>query len=627
MYSCVTNSLTPVTPATGQNAAQTAILSTFSGNTPGSTLFKFDQYGISSVTEHEVSSGSSTGGSGTWSKTATGLVADENYQFRGFVDDLAFFGPAYGNTLSGRTAAMVAAADTPGSSAVTASMATISCGYTPNVLRSSCSAQLQYKKTTDVSWTNAGSAQTTGGYGATSISRDITGLDASTQYQVRLVITRTTINNTSLTSATASFTTLAGEPLVTTDAASGVAATSANLNGTLDINEGTSVEVYFEYGTDSGLAGASSTIPVSESADGSFQTAVGSLVATTTYYFRAVVTFSTPTGSPNYGDILSFTTPADPQADAAEEDHVMFMEMQGRYGVAKTIAFTLRQPASSSSDLLFTGTAPLQADVQIFTDGSLQGSSSDNAPAQVGSTQLYTLQLSAAEMTADEYVDVVIHDASATTFRDLHIRIWTKWERSEMLIDAATGSKANTTAFKAIGYGSGHGISAVQGATGLDIDGIIGQHYQRTGTAQAGGASSITLDASASATNDYYNGSVIEIIAGTGAGQARVITDYDGGTLVATVDTSWATNPSSDSVFLIRGGTRPWDLSPGVELSAIPTAASGFGKLVQFVFQRFAYKITQTATIQTLYKADSATSLGTRSASDNGVTQSLGKVS
>lgn len=84
--------------------------------------------------------------------------------------------------------------------------------------------------------------------------------------------------------------------------------------------------------------------------------------------------------------------------------------------------------------------------------------------------------------------------------------------------------------------------------------GTFGQSAQviRTGTAQGGGASTITLDASASATNDLYNYNVIEIISGTGAGQARQITDYVGSSKVATVGLAWTTQPSTDSVFVIR---------------------------------------------------------------------------
>lgn len=81
-----------------------------------------------------------------------------------------------------------------------------------------------------------------------------------------------------------------------------------------------------------------------------------------------------------------------------------------------------------------------------------------------------------------------------------------------------------------------------------------GPGYIRKGTAQAGAASTITLDASASAVNDFYNGNLIVIESGTGAGQARIVTDYDGSGKVATVGENWATNPASGSVFMILPG-------------------------------------------------------------------------
>jgi len=73
------------------------------------------------------------------------------------------------------------------------------------------------------------------------------------------------------------------------------------------------------------------------------------------------------------------------------------------------------------------------------------------------------------------------------------------------------------------------------------------------GLAQAGAATTITLRAGAEATDDYFNDLTVMIIDGTGAGQARLITDYDGATRVATVDT-WVTNPDSTSDYQIIPG-------------------------------------------------------------------------
>lgn len=74
-----------------------------------------------------------------------------------------------------------------------------------------------------------------------------------------------------------------------------------------------------------------------------------------------------------------------------------------------------------------------------------------------------------------------------------------------------------------------------------------------SGTAQAGGASTITLRSGASATNDYYKDQVVFVVTGTGAGQTNRITGYVGSTKVATVGTAWATQPDATSTYLVLG--------------------------------------------------------------------------
>lgn len=99
----------------------------------------------------------------------------------------------------------------------------------------------------------------------------------------------------------------------------------------------------------------------------------------------------------------------------------------------------------------------------------------------------------------------------------------------------------------------------------------------RSATAQAGAASSITLDASASATDSLYFGQRITILSGTGAGQARLITNYVGATKVASVKPNWTTTPDNTSVFVVS----PW-ASVDVEQwgsSAVSSAAAGIPKV------------------------------------------------
>lgn len=73
------------------------------------------------------------------------------------------------------------------------------------------------------------------------------------------------------------------------------------------------------------------------------------------------------------------------------------------------------------------------------------------------------------------------------------------------------------------------------------------------GVAQAGGSSTITLASGASTTDDIYNGRLIHIIAGEGAGQTRRISDYVGSTRVATVASSWSATPGATSEYAIIG--------------------------------------------------------------------------
>jgi hypothetical protein len=91
----------------------------------------------------------------------------------------------------------------------------------------------------------------------------------------------------------------------------------------------------------------------------------------------------------------------------------------------------------------------------------------------------------------------------------------------------------------------------------------------RLGTAQTGSTSTtIKLDSGASATDNYYNNSLVYITNGTGAGQARTIVSYLGtgaSAKTATVDRAWAASsiPDATSVFAILPGERPGVNSAG----------------------------------------------------------------
>jgi parallel beta-helix repeat protein len=81
------------------------------------------------------------------------------------------------------------------------------------------------------------------------------------------------------------------------------------------------------------------------------------------------------------------------------------------------------------------------------------------------------------------------------------------------------------------------------------------RHYH-TGTAQAGGDNTITLEATASAYNDFYNTLTVVVLSGTGSGQTRTISDYVGSSKVATVSENWVVNPDLTSVYEVRNANR-----------------------------------------------------------------------
>jgi hypothetical protein len=67
------------------------------------------------------------------------------------------------------------------------------------------------------------------------------------------------------------------------------------------------------------------------------------------------------------------------------------------------------------------------------------------------------------------------------------------------------------------------------------------------------GVNQIELDTDASALDGAYDPALISIVEGTGAGQSRLVLQYDGATRIATVDRNWKIEPNATSEFVITG--------------------------------------------------------------------------
>ena len=136
------------------------------------------------------------------------------------------------------------------------------------------------------------------------------------------------------------------------------------------------------------------------------------------------------------------------------------------------------------------------------------------------------------------------------------------------------GSGYTTLPTVAIG---GTGGNIVQ----IDIDnpgsGYIGSHTH--GKARGGSGSTIVLQTTASSDNNYYNGALIRIVSGTGAGQQSKVASYVGATRTATVG---AFSPAPDTTSIYEIG--PFFTFTGGGGSSAAAFATVRGGVIQQVF-------------------------------------------
>jgi plastocyanin len=177
--------------------------------------------------------------------------------------------------------------------------ATLKGSLNPNGL--STTFHFQYGTTTSYGLTTAPQTQT--GDTFQPVSANINSLAANTTYHFRIVASNTA--GTTFGNDT-TFTTLAmtGFPVLTTNPATNITASSARLNGTLDPH-GLSTTVYFQYGTTTSYG---SRTPNHIKTGNNYQNVfadISELTVGTTYHFRIVATNTVGT---RYGTDRTFTT-------------------------------------------------------------------------------------------------------------------------------------------------------------------------------------------------------------------------------------------------------------------------------------------------------------------------------
>lgn len=143
---------------------------------------------------------------------------------------------------------------------------------------------------------------------------------------------------------------------------------------------------------------------------------------------------------------------------------------------------------------------------------------------------IYEIQIADARFAVSSAKSLLVSIAGATNLAQCDVVVPLRD------LDPYDSVRAGLTAIPNVAFGATGGLSS---------------YVIRGGTMQTGSTSTTAkLDSSASATDDLYNGCILHVVSGTGAGQSRVIKDYVGSTKVATVDT-WATTPDNTSVFIV----------------------------------------------------------------------------
>jgi hypothetical protein len=561
------------------------------------------------------------------------LRADRTYWWRTRVKSTAE-GNINGGYTNFKTISAATTFGTPTIDGPTQSTIDVSVPWYPNTAESAAVLTLSYKKSTESTWTEWDTTSgSQSGYTLSTFNATVTGLDAGTTYQFKVDVTRTTIDNLTASLQLPSLATIPNVPTVTTNPATTIGYLTAQLNATVDPNT-VSTTLTFEYGTvtltypNTGLG----TVVVTGDGDQAQAFSLTGLAASTTYYYRAKVTYDLGAGDVDiYGAEQSFATSSDPGEEAREEELMQTVQYDGQYATAKTLTFTLRTEASSGSDEYFNSDVPVTADVLVIRDGTYYGTANAAVTQVTSAIKLMQIILDTDEMTG-EVIDVLINDTTALGFRDAHLQVRTAQRLSELDLDATNGP-TDATALTATGNGAGDGIKATGGATGKDINAVMDSNWLRVGAARtqdSPSASHIRLDTGSATTNDYYNGALVAIIAGTGVGQGRIAVDYVGGSDAEVdgnreieIDTPWLVTPDDNSVFALAPGPRVWEMKSPGELSTIPTEESSYGEFLRLLFQRFAFRIEQDADFQTWFQADNSTQIFSRAVEDSGTLQRL----
>lgn len=234
------------------------------------------------------------------SANISGLTANTTYHFRIVAHNGG--GTAYGSdrTFTTLTATGAPFVITNPATLIASFSATLNGSVDPHGLTTA--VHFQYGTTSSYGHTTANQSKSGNTY--QNVNANIGGLVAGTTYHFRMVATN---SSSTRYGSDRTFTTLSatGPPVVITNLARNVTASTATLHGSLDPH-GLSTTVHFQYGTTTSYGHTTAIQTQSGNTYRDIVSNIDSLTTHTTYHFRTV---ATNTGGTRIGADKTFTTP------------------------------------------------------------------------------------------------------------------------------------------------------------------------------------------------------------------------------------------------------------------------------------------------------------------------------
>lgn len=186
-----------------------------------------------------------------------------------------------------------------------------------------------------------------------------------------------------------------------------------------------------------------------------------------------------------------------------------------------------------------------RADVILSKNAGVQAQKTETTSATHRADGFYLVPLDATDTNTVGRLTLWIHVAGALAVRhDFQVV-------EELVYDAYFASAAAFGGLISTMFATLMGGATLEQHTQFQTDALSAAPIVRANTVASATASTLVLDAGASAADDAYNGYTVLITAGPGEGQARYVSDYVGATKTITPDGNWTVNPTSASRFII----------------------------------------------------------------------------